>query len=606
MSAIYERNIESLKKRYPAYADKINASKDRNYPLESGIAPVEDRDVLYTVFNGRQYQLDSLYESEGILNVWYSHFKNDELFNVFTLFGLGNGMFVRKILKENKAEQDIKIIVYEPDMSILKTVLENIDISDIIGNEDVNLYIREIADEPFGEVLDRIINYKNIKNVRNAVYPNYTLFFENDLKNYSNSIKINKEAVKGSMDANEKFGKAFYNNIFDNIHKYLDSKSLISLKEKYPKEVPVIIVSSGPSLNKNIGDLKEAVGKALIVAVDSAMPILLHEEIVPDLYASIDGMKFLEHFKDEKTKEIPILTALSATPGAVRDGQTAFFEKGINDYINAFLEKEGIDAPVLSTGGTVANTAYAFAEFLGAKSIILCGQDLAYTGDKAHADHALSDNNSIVQDSLRLTKDIYGNEVKTSVEFMLYKDWFEREIKKNGVRTIDATEGGARIEGTEIMTLKDAIASECTKAFDAAGCIGECAPLFDAPVKERMLEYLKDIPERLDNLLTDVRKSLRNYDRMRSMAESGNLEKGELTSLLRDNDEISARMNKEPVMSMVEYLIQDSIRKLSESANKTSNDVRQEIIDASRVGSDHAKAVIEKAEWIISDIRERI
>ncbi|MCR5733512.1 MAG: DUF115 domain-containing protein, partial [Lachnospiraceae bacterium] len=338
MSAIYDRNLESLKKAYPSYAEKISADPGKGYSLGSGVALVEDRNVLYAVLNGMQYQLDSLYESEGILNVWYSHLKNDELFNVFTVFGLGNGMFVRKLIKEKKPDQDVKIIVYEPDMSILKTVLENMDMTDIIENEDISLYIRELSDEPFGEVLDRIINYKNIKNVRNCIYPNYTLFFKGDLNVYNNAIKINKEAVNGSMDANVKFGQAFYNNIFDNIHKYLDSRSLVSLKEKLSKDIPVIVVSSGPSLSKNIGDLKAAVGKALIISVDSAMPVLLHEGIVPDMYASIDGMKFLAHFKDEKTKDIPILTALSATPGAIREGQRAFFEKGTNEYINAFLE----------------------------------------------------------------------------------------------------------------------------------------------------------------------------------------------------------------------------------------------------------------------------
>jgi len=54
------------------------------------------------------------------------------------------------------------------------------------------------------------------------------------------------------------------------------------------KDVPIIIVSTGPSLDKNIDLLKEAKGRALIISAGSALRPLLMRNIKPDFFAIID------------------------------------------------------------------------------------------------------------------------------------------------------------------------------------------------------------------------------------------------------------------------------------------------------------------------------
>ena len=43
------------------------------------------------------------------------------------------------------------------------------------------------------------------------------------------------------------------------------------LAEEDLSDVPAIIVAAGPSLNKNVQELKQAKGKALILVVDAAL-----------------------------------------------------------------------------------------------------------------------------------------------------------------------------------------------------------------------------------------------------------------------------------------------------------------------------------------------
>ena len=53
----------------------------------------------------------------------------------------------------------------------------------------------------------------------------------------------------------------------------------------------IILVSAGPSLNKNIMELKKAKNKAFIVATDTAVKPLLKAGIEPDLMVMVDGEK---------------------------------------------------------------------------------------------------------------------------------------------------------------------------------------------------------------------------------------------------------------------------------------------------------------------------
>jgi len=61
----------------------------------------------------------------------------------------------------------------------------------------------------------------------------------------------------------------------------------------------------------------------------------------------------------------------------------------------------------------------------------------------------------------------YVDKIPTRRDFRIFLDWFEMYIKgakeHEGIRVINATEGGAYIEGTEVMTLKDAIEEVCSK-----------------------------------------------------------------------------------------------------------------------------------------------
>lgn len=88
----------------------------------------------------------------------------------------------------------------------------------------------------------------------------------------------------------------------------------IQLYKTIPFDTTGIVVAAGPSLNKNIKELKNAKGKSFIIAVDTAIKPLLRAGIIPDMYFIVDALKPIGLVQIEGAEKIPIVTTLNAAP----------------------------------------------------------------------------------------------------------------------------------------------------------------------------------------------------------------------------------------------------------------------------------------------------
>ena len=104
-------------------------------------------------------------------------------------------------------------------------------------------------------------------------------------------------------------------NVVNNLHFIKDSNYMPELAGILPKNVPAIIVAAGPSLDKNIDQLKKAEGKSFIIATDTAVKFLIAHDINYDAIITIDPRKSLKHLKDERCFKYPIFTLLDARNG---------------------------------------------------------------------------------------------------------------------------------------------------------------------------------------------------------------------------------------------------------------------------------------------------
>jgi len=116
-------------------------------------------------------------------------------------------------------------------------------------------------------------------------------------------------------------------------------------------------------------------------------------------------------------------------------------------------------------GFSVSHYAFYLARAVEAEPIIFAGLDLALSGTKDHAqDCAVTWHVDPAGKDLPTVPGVYGDRVTTIGGFINMITLFERQIAFTDARCIDATEGGALIPGTQVMTLKETIQAEATIA----------------------------------------------------------------------------------------------------------------------------------------------
>ncbi|HDZ5087868.1 TPA: motility associated factor glycosyltransferase family protein, partial [Campylobacter jejuni] len=219
-----------------------------------------------------------------------------------------------------------------------------------------------------------------------------------------------------------------------------------------------IIVSTGPSLTKQLPLLKKYANKATIFCADSSYPILAKHGIKPDYVCMLERgemtAEFFNHDFGEFDKDIIFICAGVVHSKAIEYLQNKTFL--ITQKVLAFSYYLKLkDFSYAAVGLSVAHTLSYLATYLNHKNIIFIGQDLAYAEDgNSHPDDYQNSATYESQMYEHILTTAYGGErkVKTHNIWILFKNWFENEMIPNatklGITTYNCTEGGARIEGS--------------------------------------------------------------------------------------------------------------------------------------------------------------
>ncbi|EAI6432911.1 motility associated factor glycosyltransferase family protein, partial [Campylobacter coli] len=215
-----------------------------------------------------------------------------------------------------------------------------------------------------------------------------------------------------------------------------------------------IIVSTGPSLTKQLPLLKKYASKATIFCADSSYPILAKHGIKPDYVCMLERTEitaeFFNHDFGEFDKDIVFICAGVVHPKAIE------YLKGRNLVITqkvlAFPYYINLkDFSYAAVEFSVAHMSYFLSVLLNHKNIIFIGQDLAYAENgNSHPDDYQNSANYESQMYEHILTEAYGGKekIKTHHVWLMFKQILEAMIIKYHITTYNCTEGGARIEGT--------------------------------------------------------------------------------------------------------------------------------------------------------------
>ena len=419
---------------------------------------------------------------------------------VMIMFGMANLGYVEYFIENNK--KDNHCIIYEPSKEVFMSILHNIDISKLIKSNRVTFFVHDINGEYFGNCMLGYISSYNVKTNQHVVLPQYRECFPKEYDYFHEVIKEKYLNLQIEINTFKMLGDRMCYTAIHNMRYLPGCRCAMDYVGKFPEDMPAIIVSAGPSLEKNVELLKEAKGKAFILVVDTAIRKVLSKGIVPDAIISVDNSKLLDNFKVDGIQDIFFFGDMSMNTDVldlVKPSNLVFYSVDSATWAKMFKE-QGSEIFTVYSGGSVALDALSLLIILGFKRIILIGQDLAMTGNRqyAHGGEISFDN---IVGGVVYVKDIYGEDVPTKKDYFNFIKNFEQvAVTHPEIELIDATEGGARIEHTKIMTLRQAIDNYCINECDIENILEKAPRLFAGEEESKVLAKLCEMKDNIKNL----------------------------------------------------------------------------------------------------------
>lgn len=460
------------------------------------------------------------------------------------LFGLGCGHILKAMLEKGLK----KVLVYEPSMEILSGVMASVDLSGALAEKDVMLYGDLVS------LISKVWEIDGFDTLLSYSATPYKTSFPKELVEFSTKIKnahmTNKVRITTDIGSRE----MWIENYFENIKALTQCQQIDSLRGAF-NGVPLIIAGAGPSLQKNAHLLREAKGKAVIIAAITAYKPLLKFGVVPDFVIASEKVDLPEYFTfGEEDRNTRLILAEVSHPGMF---QRDMKEKYVffNPYFGLSHSHAGLwgSSYFPLTGGSVTTAALDMGIMMGCDPVVLIGQDLSFGESGTHvkggvyiAQDVKIDREkgevSIDEDYVTLKdkahssfellwlKGLDGKPVPSKFDWVTFHQWFENyaaalHAEGSPVRLINATEGGAYIEGMEHIPLAEVIEKDAKNemGFDnrVSGAM-KARTLPDIPALsasiDKMHKGLKEIGRIADCITKEVSSLRKDLDREKGKA----------------------------------------------------------------------------------------
>lgn len=462
MQNIYEKNFNALKIKDPLLAlalanikpnEKFDVFMDKD-PANFNII---DKNSNTPLFLGKPLEetMEKVDSFSSYVHYPYLYF-----------YGLGNGIFYRLLLGN---PQHKRIVVIEPEIEILFIVFNLLDFTEeILSDRMIFLYSKLCTYHLINSLFEMDKNSK----IYSKVYDLHIFnpYYE---KHSDEILKLNQYFIKAIEHGVISVGNDTRDAIIgikqhiQNLPDVLRSPTLLNLVENLKNRDTAIIVSTGPSLNKQLETLKKIAPFVTIFCIDASFPILHKNGIKPDIVLSLERVEATARFYYD-------------TPEEAQDGVifaiTSIVHKRLKESINRGIKQFSFrpfgytnlfgfhEYGYLGIGMSAANMAYELIVHSRFKRCIIIGQDLAFGNDgSSHAKNALygSDEIKPKPESEKIFTEKYGGggEVETTKVWKLFLEFFEKDIAQTPykIEVINSTEGGARIHGSIEMSFEDAI-----------------------------------------------------------------------------------------------------------------------------------------------------
>lgn len=390
---------------------------------------------------------------------------------VIFLYGFGNGKLLESLLQNANHK---RIIIFESELELIFYALQSFDCSKDLRKERLIVFF--VPNLNPGQ-LGTLFSYKDMSSYLKiynftSTCGYYDTYHKDIIANVNNKLIENVRFAfirKGNDPMDSITG---IEHILKHLPKILSHGALRTLIEKRNKAVRnAVVVSTGPSLTKQLPLLKEYADKISIFCADSAYFILHKYGIKPDYVLSLERhyetSELFNYNFGEFDKDICFIVSAVTHSNTIK-----YLEQNNRTYLIAF--RPGLfskflkldDFGYIGVNHSVSNMSFELAAYLGHENIFLIGQDLSYSNEgKSHPkEYKFAVNEEVDFEKTPNLPEItaYGGKgkVKTNAIWQLFKQGLENDIVMATIRykskTFNCTEGGARIEGAMEIPFKQA------------------------------------------------------------------------------------------------------------------------------------------------------
>lgn len=347
----------------------------------------------------------------------FNHYEYLKIYK-YLFMGSGLGIHIDSMVKKFMPNT---ILIVEPSIEIFRLSMFVTDYQSIADNTRIYLSIAEARNERnattqmffhYQPYLNYVIKYNLFddayKNILSDLYKKMIQDHSETFSYVAQLLGVERTIKRVSED-----------------YKFLDLKAM--REKNIYTDKPILILGAGPSAKKNIEWVRENHHKFYLVVVNTLLPLMIEENIKPDLLSVIDYNDVIEKFfQEENTKEFLQDTPIFM-PTQVADCVINKLDKSHIYFLQTYTMYDDLSPAFMSSN--VGGYLIQIMGILKANQIYCLGVDAAYdqqTGmlHSANSVHIRSENIEQVDNKIK-AKGNFEEFVYTTDELLGYKNDFE-------------------------------------------------------------------------------------------------------------------------------------------------------------------------------------
>lgn len=510
---LLDRNLKYIKGLNTEIYEKIKNAFDEQKTADKCIEICTDRIGRINakiIQSDREYYLHSSYDAVNEAKRWANSIDSNT--NIVVVLGLGFGYHIKALLSKMPADAILYII--EPDMDLFRVFINNIEASRIFDNR-VTIIIEQdaikIAHEIYRLYTKHVMGKKELR-----IFTSYYAKYNGLLRQIEDELIAQIHNLQVNLATTDYYKYLWSMNTLVNCRNVIQAANGSSLLGKF-KNIPAIIVSAGPSLDKNVVQLSKLKDKAVMIAGGSAIGILSRNNIKPHFMTAIDGdVEEKKIFDEIDFTDIALLYINKLYFEIVKEykDKKFVFIDSLDKVSKNYFEELNLECADISPSQTVGGINIDLACYLGCNPIIFVGQDLAYTNLEMHAKgaaHMVNFEEELNNNPNRFIKmkDIYGTDTYTIKQFLTTRKGMQEKIEKYkeaGIRFYNCTEGGIGFENVENTKLIETFTflnnkNDISKIIDSCYNNGRF-PISEDTIKRNFVQIINE-----NTILLDIAKN---------------------------------------------------------------------------------------------------